>query len=144
MRDVNQYFELIEKAIEHSSATEVELEILRFSATNGLIEGVIYFADGARLEFTEQVVIEQRRPVKQAYRYQFIQREEASFRYDNAPHHEHVATHPHHKHVGAKILPAIEPEFRQALDEAAQLVKEASSSADSLGKKRRQRKPSKS
>ena len=84
MRDVNQYFELIEKVIEYSSATKVEFEILRFAATSGLIEGVIYFADGARLEFTEQVVIEQRRPVKQEYRYQFVQGEEAVFRYDNA------------------------------------------------------------
>jgi hypothetical protein len=32
MRDVGQYFELIEKAIEYSPATEAEIEILRFDA----------------------------------------------------------------------------------------------------------------
>ena len=141
MRDFNQYFELIEKAIEYSSATEVELEILRFRATSGLIEGVIYFADGSRLEFTEQVVIVQRRPVKQEYRYQFVQDAATVFRYDNAPHHEHVASHPHHKHVGAKILPSIEPELHQVLAEAEALLKATPSS--SVGKKRRQQKPKK-
>lgn len=136
MRDISQYFEIIEKALEYSIATEVELEILRFESDSGLIEGVVYFADGSRLEFTELVMIEQGSPVKVDYRYQFVQGEAAVFRYDNAPHHEHVATHPHHKHVGAEILPAIEPDFRQVLDEAAKLVKEKDSKP---GKKRRQR-----
>ena len=136
MRDVSQYFEIIEKAVEYSIATEVELEILRFESDSGLIEGVVYFADGSRLEFTELVMIEQGSPVKVDYRYQFVQGEAAVFRYDNAPHHEHVATHPHHKHVGSEILPAIEPDFRQVLDEAAKLVKEKDSKP---GKRRRQR-----
>ncbi len=140
MRDVSQYFELIQKAIEYSIATEVELEILRFGADSGLIEGVVSFADGSRLEFTELVEIEQRHPVKVEYRYQFVQSEAPVFRYDNAAHHEHVATHPHHKHVGAEILSAIEPEFRQVLDEAVKLV---NAGASASGKKRRQRKPRK-
>src|SRR5262249_3994379 len=144
MRDVSQHFELIEKAIEYSPATEAEIEILRFDAKSGLIEGVVYFADGSRLEFTERVVIEQRRPVKQEYRYQFVQREAEVFRYDNAPHHKHITTHPHHKHVGAKVLPALEPEFSHALDEAAALVSEATSHVKRGGKKRRQRTSGKS
>jgi len=139
MRDVSQYFELIEKAIEYSPATEVEFEILRFDARSGLIEGVVYFADGSRLEFAERVVIEQRRPVKQEYRYQFVQREAAVFRYDNAPHHKHITTHPDHKHVGAEILPAIEPEFSHVLDEAVALLSEETSRPGRGGKKRRQR-----
>ncbi len=111
MRDVHQHFELIEKAIEYSVASEAEIEIERRDAMRGRIDGVVYFADGSRLEFSERVVIGKSRPVKLDYRYQFVQREVAVFRYDNAPHHEHVATHPHHKHIGAEILPSIEPEF---------------------------------
>jgi hypothetical protein len=144
MRDVNQYFEVIEKAIEYSPAEEVEIEITRRDAARGMIEGVVYFADGSRLEFTERIVIEQRRPIKQEYRYQFVQREEEVFRYDNAPHHEHIATHPHHKHAGAKILPAIEPEFSHVLDEAVALLSEETGRSGRGGKKRRQRKPRKS
>jgi hypothetical protein len=143
MRDVYQYFEIIEKAIEHSPAEEVEIEITRRDAARGTIEGVVYFADGSRLEFTERVVIEQRRPIKQEYRYQFVQRGVEVFRYDNAPHHQHIATYPHHKHAGAKILPAIEPEFSHVLDEAVALLSVETSLPGRGGKKRRQRKPRK-
>ena len=144
MRDVSQYFEIIEKAIEYSPATEVELEILRFGATSGLIEGVVYFAEDARLEFSELVVLEKRHPTKQEYRYQFVQGGVAIFRYDNASHHEQIATHPHHKHVGAKVLPAFEPEFQQVLDEALALLSGEASDTGHAGKKRRQRRPRKS
>jgi hypothetical protein len=141
MRNVSQYFEIIEKAIEYSPAEAAEIEIERRDATRGTIEGVVYFADGSRLEFTERIVIEQRRPVKQEYRYQFVRGDLSVFRYDNAPHHPQIATFPHHKHVGAKILPAAEPEFSQVLDEAIALVVEEIKQAESVkgaGKKRRQ------
>lgn len=141
MRDVNQHFELVERAVEYSSAVEAEIEIERRDAGRGVIEGVVYFADGSRLEFSERVIIEKGRPIKLDYRYQFVQSDVAVFRYDNAPHHEHIATHPHHKHVGTKILPSIEPELRQVLEEAEKLVKSATSS--SANKKRRQQKPKK-
>ncbi len=141
MRDVSQHFELIEKVVEYSSATEAEFDILRFDATSGIIEGVVYFANGSRLEFSELIFIENRRPTKHEYRYQFIQNDVAVFRYDNAPHHEHITTHPHHKHVGAKILPAIEPDFGQVLNEVVVLLSEGTEV--SKGKKRRQRKLSK-
>jgi hypothetical protein len=98
----------------------------------------VYFADGSRLEFTERVVIEQRRAVKREYRYQFVSRGKAAFRYDNAPHHPHVATFPHHKHVGSKILPAAEPDFRQALEEALSLVADDVGQPQAATKRRRQ------
>ena len=122
MRDVNQHFELIEKALEYSVAIEAELEIKRRIVLRGTITGVAYFADGSRLEFTERVVINNGRLIKQRYRYPFVQKGEPVFRYDNAPHHQHVSTHPHHKHVGNNIIPAMEPEFRQVLEEAAALL----------------------
>jgi len=150
MRNVGQYFEIIEKAIEYSPAEAAEIEIERRDATRGTIEGVVYFANGSRLEFTERVVIEQRRPVKKEYRYQFVSRGTAVFRYDNAPHHPNLATFPHHKHVGTKILPADEPEFDQALDEALTLVIEETNQSESVGdagrkagKQRRRRTPRK-
>ena len=141
MRDVSQHFELIEKAVEYSSVIAAEIEVERRDAARGLIDGVVYFADGSRLEFSERVIIEKGRAVKITYRYQFVRDEVAVFRYDNAPHHEHVTTHPHHKHAGSKILPAIEPEFRRVLDEAAALLREA---VNQTGKQRRPRKPRKS
>jgi len=144
MRNVSQYFEIIEKAIEYSPAEAAEIEIERRDAARGTIEGIVYFADGSRLEFTERVVIEERRPVKKEYRYQFVSRGKAAFRYDNAPHHPSIATFPHHKHVGTKILPANEPDFSEVLDEAAALVNKETNQSESIratdrnvGKKRR-------
>lgn len=147
MRNVSQYFEIIEKAIEYNPAEEAEIEVERRDATRGTIEGIIYFADGSRLEFTERVVIEQGRPVKKEYRYQFVRRGTAVFRYDNAPHHPQIETFPHHKHVGAKILPVAEPEFSQALDEAVALTMEEAESIRDAGRKagkKRRRTPRKS
>jgi len=147
MRNVSQYFEIIEKAIEYSPAEEAEIEIERRDATRGRIEGVVYFADGSRLEFNERVVIDQSRSVKKEYRYQFVRHGRAVFRYDNAPHHPQIATFPHHKHVGAKILPAAEPEFSQALDEAVALTMEEAESIRDAGRKagkKRRRAPRKS
>ena len=125
---------------EYSAAVEAEIEIERRDAALGRIDGVVYFADGSRLEFSERVMIEKGHPLKDKYRYQFVREGVTVFRYDNAPHHEHVSTHPHHKHVGTQILPSIEPDFRQVLDEAMKLVNEA---AGASGKKRRQRKAGK-
>lgn len=144
MRNVSQYFELIEKAIEYSSAEDAEIEIERRDAVRGTIEGVVYLTDGARLEFAERITLKDGRPVKLKYRYQFVYRGVTVFRYDNAQHHPHITTHPHHKHVGATILPAFEPEFRQVLDEAVALLSEATSNSGHKGKKRRQRRPGKS
>jgi Family of unknown function (DUF6516) len=144
MRNVSQYFEIIEKAIEYSPAEAAEIEIERRDATRGTIEGVVYFADGSRLEFTERVVIENRRPVKKEYRYQFVSRGVAVFRYDNAPHHRNIMTFPHHKHAGAKILPANEPDFNLVLDEAVALSNKETNQSEPIkdaggitGRKRR-------
>jgi hypothetical protein len=140
MRHVGQYFEIIEKAIEYSPAEAAEIEIERRDATHGTIEGVVYFADGSRLEFTERIVIEQSRPVKREYRYQFVSQSQTLFRYDNAPHHPQIVTFPHHKHIGAKIMPALEPEFSQVLAEALSLVQEVTPSQTPAKRRRATRK----
>jgi len=132
MRNVGQYFEIIEKAIEYSPAEEAEIEIEQRDATRGSIDGVIYFAEGSRLEFTERVVVEQRRLVKKEYRYHLVSGGATVFRYDNAPHHPQISTFPHHKHVGAKILPAVEPDFSRVLDEAVAFITEVVSQLESV------------
>jgi hypothetical protein len=132
MRNVSQYFEIIEKAIEYSPAEEAEIEIERRDATRGTIDGVIYFADGSRLEFPERVVVEQRRLVKKEYRYHLVSDGAPVFRYDNAPHHPQVTTFPHHKHVGAKILSSVEPDFSQVLDEAVAFITEVVNQSESI------------
>jgi len=50
----------------------------------------------------------------------YIREGKRAFRYDNAPHHPEIATHPHHKHIGKqdRLMPADQPTLKQILDEA--------------------------
>ena len=49
-----------------------------------------------------------------AFHWQDVQ-DELRVRWDNAPHHEHIATHPHHKHVGEEVLPSKDITFEDVL-----------------------------
>ena len=57
-------------------------------------------------------------PIWLRYRYHF-QSNTLVLRYDNAPHHPEIVTHPHHKHIGPKdrLAPADQPSLSQVLAE---------------------------
>jgi hypothetical protein len=124
MRDVVQYFDWLAKVIERSVTVPAELELDQLDHKRGTIDGTIYFADGSRLEFTERVRIENGRPVKRDYRYQYVQNRAAIFRYDNAPHHPQLPGFPHHKHIGRKTIAATEPTLPEILQEVEELRRE--------------------
>jgi hypothetical protein len=44
------------------------------------------------------------------------------FRYDNAPHHPEVATHPHHKHTGTTVVACTPPDISEVLSEIDALL----------------------
>jgi hypothetical protein len=48
------------------------------------------------------------------------------FRYDNAPHHPEISTHPHHKHAGVRdtLSPTVEPMLAQILEEIEKLLED--------------------
>lgn len=48
------------------------------------------------------------------------------FRYDNAPHHPEISTHPHHKHSGSgdTLSATQEPTLSQILSEIEKLLEE--------------------
>jgi len=139
MRDIHQYFDWFACIVEDSGAESAEFDFDPDSSISGRIEGVMYFHDGSRLEISERVKLEQRRPVKTVYVYQYVRADESAFRYDNAPHHPGLANFPHHKHVGRQRLSAMEPSLSQVLDEVAGYLAEAQVSSP---KRRRQSKRS--
>lgn len=51
------------------------------------------------LDLDEVVSTELGYPVRVHYAYTYIREGQRVFRYDNAPHHPEIATHPHHKHI---------------------------------------------
>ncbi|MEK7833815.1 MAG: DUF6516 family protein [Acidobacteriota bacterium] len=137
MRDIRQYFDLITGLAESSGAESVELDFDPVDQASGDVDGVFYFYDGSRLEFTETVAIEKQSPKKLSYRYQFIHQEKTRFRYDNADHHPKLPNHPHHKHVGAKIVTAIEPMLSQVLDEVRDILDQTKNQLPAKPKRRR-------
>ena len=70
MRDIYQYFDWVDRVLEDAGAEEIEVDYFRDDAQSGLINGVVYFHDGSRLEITEAVKLEQGKPVKVTYVYQ--------------------------------------------------------------------------
>lgn len=123
MINIHQYFDIIHSTIIHSMTTDYEVEYLPVSQTEGYIEGVLYFADESRLEFTERVEIRSRRPQKKIYRYQYIKSGKRFLGYDNAPHHPHLPNFPHHKHEADSVISVTgESSLQEVLIEIATLM----------------------
>jgi len=126
MRHIDQYLSLVIRTIRRSVAVDDKVTYTVDNPLTGTIDGTLYFQDGSRLEFTEQISLRAGRPVKQIYRYQYIHKKRSLFRYDNAPHYPQLLTFPHHKHEGNKVLAAKEPTLKQILDEVADLISRSS------------------
>jgi hypothetical protein len=127
MRHIEQYFSLMIRTIRRSIALDDKVTYTAESPLAGTVDGTLYFQDDSRLEFTEQVSLRARRPVKQIYRYQYIQKKRSIFRYDNAPHYPHLPTFPHHKHVESRAIATAEPTLKQVLGEIADLIAQGES-----------------
>lgn len=117
MRNIEAYFDLIDSTIRHSGAIDYEVTYLIHDPFLGTINGILYFADNSRLEFSEGVRIAARNPIKQSYRYEYLREGQTIFRYDNAPHHRRLPNFPHHKHIGRKVISASEPTLKDILNE---------------------------
>ncbi len=114
------------------------MEFEQTDRTHGTVDGVLYFHDGSRLEFTEVVALQNRRPVKQVYRYSYVRADKEEFRYDNAAHHPRLLNFPHPKHVGRKKLPATEPTLSQVMEKVTALLRTAAPAPPTAPKRRRQ------
>lgn len=44
------------------------------------------------------------------------------FRYDNAPHHPEIYSHPHHKHTPDKVIPSKMPSLKNVLNEISAII----------------------
>ncbi len=98
---------------------DMELEVFEATPLEGLIRGKLVFIDGSHLNFLEYVRLVEGKPIKLRYRYHYSNAEgRPAFRYDNAPHHPEVETHPHHKHLSnGRVEAASEPTLKAVLEE---------------------------
>lgn len=119
---IDDYFVSVERSLNQNpqiSKIEDSITILTSDDYNGLIRCRVIFWDGSFLDIYEVVSTELGYPVRVHYAYTYIRNDQRVFRYDNAPHHPEIVTHPHHKHIGPKdrLAPADQPTLRQIITE---------------------------
>jgi len=111
---IEDYFASLERGLQQNTQTgRVEQPVTCFTSDdfNGLIRCRVSFWDGSFLDIYEVISTELGYPVRVHYAYTYMRNGRNIFRYDNAPHHPEIATHPHHKHIGEKerLAPADPP-----------------------------------
>jgi len=120
--NIDEYFAALERGLRHnlqSGRIEEPLVCIASDDHNGLIRCRIVFWDDSYLDLYETVSTELGFPVRIHYAYTYLRSRKRVFRYDNAPHHPEIATHPHHKHIGPteRLTPADQPTLSQVLSE---------------------------
>jgi len=125
---IADYFSGIERSIRRVKGAEISNPITSLASDdyNGLLRCRVLFWDESYLDIYEVVSTELGYPIKVHYAYTYIADAKRIFRYDNAPHHPEISTHPHHKHTGEreKLYAADEPTLSQILDEIQMVLKE--------------------
>ncbi len=124
---IDDYFSSFERGLyQNPQISKIENPIILLTSDdyNGLIRCRVTFWDGSFLDIYEVVSTELGYPVRISYAYAYLQKNERVFRYDNAPHHPEIVTHPHHKHIGLKdrLAPADQPSLSQIISEILALL----------------------
>ena len=119
---VDDYFAAVERGLRQNvQIGRIERPIICLASDdfNGLIRCRVVFWDDSYLNLYEVVSTELGYPVRVYYAYTYVRGGERVFRYDNAPHHPEIVTHPHHKHIGPsdRLAPADQPSLSQVLAE---------------------------
>lgn len=119
---IDDYFLSIERSLrQNAQVSEIGEPFICLASDdhNGLVRCRISFWDGSYLDLYEAVSTELGYPVRVHYAYTYLREGQRVFRYDNAPHHPEIVTHPHHKHVGPtdRLTPADQPSLSQVLAE---------------------------
>ncbi len=124
---IDDYFANLERILRENvrvSRIEEPINCLASDDYNGLLRCRILFWDDSYLDIYEVVSTELGYPVRLHYAYTYIRQGQCAFRYDNAPHHPEIATHPHHKHIGAaeRLVPADQPVLQQIFEEIGKFL----------------------
>lgn len=119
---IYDYFSSIERGLADNvniGFVEQPITCLVSDDHNGLLKCRIHFWDESYLDIYEVVNTEQGYPRRVHYAYTYLREEQRVFRYDNAPHHPSVETHPHHKHLGPtdEVASSEQPTLSEVLTE---------------------------
>lgn len=120
---IEEYFTVIERNILSCPFVhKYNLTVDKRSLHIGFIEGAIRFIDNSTLHFMEFTdVAKGIEKYKYSYNYEAV-KNEASFRYDMAPHYRDIETYPHHKHSGDKVTASKGPSLKNILFEIEKII----------------------
>lgn len=108
------------------SRRDIDLEYLHLTlmTIGAVIKAEIRFYDGSRLSMVEELEKAGLRDVERiAYKFHYWRADGTLvFRYDNSPHHPHLATFPSHKHAGDSIVEAEAPDLADVLREIYTMI----------------------
>lgn len=124
---IDDYVVSLERSLSQNlqiTAIQDPLLFLTSDDYNGLIRCRVTFWDASFLDIYELVSTELGYPVRINYSYTYLSGDQLIFRYDNAPHHPEIVTHPHHKHIGPKdrLAPADQPNLNQVITEIEGII----------------------
>ena len=119
MRTIDEYFTRVRELVQGVADAQAErYEEQMLSATRGNLRIRLRFGDQSLLEISEAIVLVGEEPHWLSYRYHYQSPNTGIvFRYDNAPHHPEISTHPDHKHSGDDVLASPHPSIEQILRE---------------------------
>ena len=119
--NIDDYFLGLERRLRKIAGGQIAAPVncLASDDDNGVLRCRVSFWDGSYLDIYEVATTELGYPVRVYYAYTYLREGVRVFRYDNAPHHPEIITHPHHKHIGPtdRLAPADPPALSQVLEE---------------------------
>jgi hypothetical protein len=124
---IDAYFTAVERGLRRKARLnpdDATFECIASDDFNGLLRCRATFWDGSFLDVYEVVSTEIGYPVRVHYAYTYVRQGHCVFRYDNAPHHPSIVTHPHHKHVESSRwpLPSNQPNLNEVLAEVESIL----------------------
>ncbi len=108
--DIFDYFEGVRRSIQQNHAigfVEESALVQAFDDYRGLFRARVFFWDGSHLTIDEVIDTTAGHPEVIRYSYACVKDDVNIFRYDDAPHHPELSTHPDHQHIGPNETPRI-------------------------------------
>ncbi len=123
MRMIAAYFTQARRLLHSVPDARIErYEEQMLSATRGNLRIRLRLTGQAVLEISEAFVLMAGELQWLSYRYHYQDPSVALvLRYDNAPHHPEIPTHPDHKHTGDRVVASYHPSLEQVLLEVQAL-----------------------
>ena len=122
---IRKFIRDIEKTIGYSSII-LSSNIQKYIDPSGnsvYLKGHLLFVDSSTLDIALFVTESEKNLFIDKYRFHYMGTDgQMLFRYDNAPHHPEIDSHPHHKHVREKVASTSIPSIRDILNEISAMI----------------------